>query len=133
MLMLMLNATKAELRAALPAAAATPLETADGTPAGADAPASAAAHCPRCESRRETNVTRRGDAKAAREDGTTVFARGHTMGVGSYVTYADCDGTAHATVIRWKVRSGSSRGPRHENFVRRNEDHGKMEYSRVDL
>ena len=46
---------------------------------------------------------------AAREDGMTVFARGRIeMGVGSYVTYADCDGTANATGICWKACSGSS-------------------------
>ena len=71
-------------------------------------PASAAAHCPAARVG-EKQTLQGGDAMAAREDGMTVFARGRIeMGVGLYVTYADCDGTANATGICWKACGGSS-------------------------
>jgi len=69
--MLKLNAAQAELRAALPAAAAAPLETAAGAPASA-----AGCAMPCCESQMLQGGGTQ--TEAARKDGTTVFACGHT-------------------------------------------------------
>ena len=92
--MLMLSAAKAELRAALPAVAAARLTPAlskwplvgpcasAGAHASSGAPTSAAAQCPAARvGEKQTLESGKTQTAAAHEDGTTVFARSHTMGV----------------------------------------------------